>query len=91
LFGRAFQASAAAAELARATGCALVGVTVLRTPRGYAARLLPEFVYDRPSLGNRAARRELTQQILRAFEPQIRQHLDQWYHFVSLWPERAEV
>jgi KDO2-lipid IV(A) lauroyltransferase len=85
LFGRPFRASVAAAELARAAGCALVPVYVLRDTDGYAAAVLPEISYDRSALGNRAARRELTQEILRAFEPIIRQHPDQWYHFVPLW------
>jgi len=49
--------------------------------------VLPEFVYDRRALGNHEARRELTQQILRAFEPLIREHLDQWYQFVPIWPD----
>ena len=77
----------AAAELARASGCALLGVTVVRQAGGYAAQILPEFHYDRSALGNREARRELTQTILRGFEPAIRQHPDQWFHFVPLWPE----
>ena len=34
LFGRPFQASLAASELARATGCALVGVTIVRKEPG---------------------------------------------------------
>jgi len=89
LFGRPFRASSAAAELARASGCALVGVTVVRGSNGYTAQLLPEFSYDRQALGNREARRELTQQILRAFEPRIRHHPDQWYHFVPIWPEQS--
>ena len=87
LFGRPFQASLAAAELARATGCALVGVTIVRKDHGYEARLLAEFEYDRQSLGNREARGRLTQQIMRAFEPEIRQHAGQWFHFVPIWPE----
>lgn len=87
LFGKPFNASMAAAELARASGCALIGVTIVRQPEGYAVKVLPEFAYDRPTLGNRAARRELTQQILRAFEPEIRKHLDQWYQFVPIWPK----
>jgi uncharacterized protein len=87
MFGRPFRASIAAAELARASGCALIGVTVVRQREGYAVRLLPEFVYDRRALGSHEARCELTQQILRAFEPQISEHLDQWYHFVPIWPE----
>jgi lauroyl/myristoyl acyltransferase len=87
LFGRPFRASVAAAELARASGCAILGVIVVRKGDGYAARILPEFHYDRPALGSREARRELTQQILRAFEPEIRLHPDQWFHFVPVWPE----
>ena len=89
LFGRAFRASVAPAELARATGCALLGVIVARVQDGYAVRVLPEFAYDRQALGNRETRRQFTQQILRAFEPEIRQHVDQWFHFVPLWPEPA--
>ncbi len=86
LFGRPFIASAAAAELAWATGCALLGVHVLRENGKYNAHFMPEFVYDQTNLGNRESRRQLTQEILRAFEPVIRRHLDQWYHFVPIWP-----
>jgi lauroyl/myristoyl acyltransferase len=85
-FGHPFEASLAAAELARASGCALVGVTIVRRPDGYAVKVLPEFNYDRKALGNREARRELTQQILRAFEPEIRKNIDQWYQFTPIWP-----
>ncbi len=91
LFGRPFRASIAAAELARASGCALLGVTIVRSANGYAAKILPEFPYDRQALGNREARRQLTQQILRAFEPEIRRHPDQWFHFVPLWPESSSA
>jgi KDO2-lipid IV(A) lauroyltransferase len=87
-FGQPFTASPAAAELARASGCALVGVTIVRRPEGYAVRVLPEFGYDRQALHSREARRELTQQILRAFEPEIRKNLDQWYQFTPIWPNR---
>jgi lauroyl/myristoyl acyltransferase len=86
LFGQPFRASAAAAELARASGCALIGVTIVRQREGYAVKVLPEFTYDRQALGSQEARRELTRQIMRAFEPEIREHLDQWYHFVPIWP-----
>ncbi|HUC83897.1 MAG TPA: MMPL family transporter [Candidatus Acidoferrales bacterium] len=85
-FGHRFMATLAAAELARASGCALVGVTIVRRRDGYAVKVLPEFVYDRKALGNRDARRELTQQILRAFEPEIRKNIDQWYQFTPIWP-----
>jgi len=86
-FGQPFRASNAAAELARASGCALIGVTIVRRPEGFAVKGLTEFVYDRRALGNHEARRELTQQILRAFQPLIREHLDQWYQFVPIWPD----
>jgi len=85
LFGQPFRASVAAAELARASGCALIGVTVCRQAGGYAGRVLPEFGYDRAALGNRENRRQLTQQILSAFEPEIRAHPEQWFHFVPVW------
>ncbi len=88
LFGRPFLASIAAAELARASGCALVGVTIVRAGAGYTAHVLPEITYERRALGSREARQELTQKIIRAFEPEIRQHLDQWYHFVPIWPDQ---
>ena len=84
-FGHPFEASLAAAELARASGCALVGVTIVRRPDGFAVKVLPEFTYDRQALGNRETRRELTQQILRAFEPEIRKNIEQWYQFVPIW------
>jgi predicted RND superfamily exporter protein/lauroyl/myristoyl acyltransferase len=91
LFGRPFRASIAAAELARASGCALIGVVVVREPDGYAARILPEFKYERAALGNREARRQLTRQIILGFEPEIRRHADQWFHFVPVWPEEPET
>lgn len=84
-FGQPFQASAVAVELARASGCALVGVTFVRRHNSLVVSVLPEFTYDRRALGGREARRHFTQQILRAFEPAIRDHPDQWYHFVPLW------
>jgi len=89
LFGRPFQASIAAAELARASGCAIVPVYIVRKDRGYSAHVLPEATYDRAALNNREARIQFTQEIIRLFEPVIRQHATQWYHFVPLWPEQA--
>jgi lauroyl/myristoyl acyltransferase len=86
LLGRKFAASIAAAELARASGCVLLPVYLPRTEKGYAAHILPEIPYDRPALRSRESRHKLTQEILRAFEPAIRQHLDQWYHFIPIWP-----
>jgi KDO2-lipid IV(A) lauroyltransferase len=86
LFGRPFPASIAAAELARASGCAIVPAIVVRNGGGYDAAILPEIDYDRAAIGNREARVRLTQEILRAFEPAIRQYAEQWYHFVPVWP-----
>ena len=85
LFGRSFRASIAAAELARASGCAIVPAMVVRSGDGYDAEILPEIAYDRAAIGDRAARIRLTAEILRAFEPAIRQHAEQWYHFVPVW------
>jgi lauroyl/myristoyl acyltransferase len=86
LFGRPFAGSIAAAELARASGCVLLPVYLPRTSNAYAAHVLPPIAYDRAALRDRGARQQLTQEIIRVFEPIIRQHLDQWYHFVPIWP-----
>jgi lauroyl/myristoyl acyltransferase len=90
LFGRPFQGSMAAAELARASGCAIVPTFLVRKSGRYHARILPEIGYDRAAIGDRAARIRLTQEITRAFEPAIRQHPEQWYHFVPIWPPGAQ-
>jgi uncharacterized protein len=87
LFGRPFSASIAAAELARASGCAILPACIVRTDEGYAGEIQPEIHYDRALIGNRAARIQLTQEIMRVFEPAIRQHVTQWYHFVPIWPQ----
>jgi len=86
LFGKNFSASIAAAELARASGCAILPTFIVREARGYRAQILPEINYDRGAIGNREERIKLTQEILRAFEPVIRQYAAQWYHFVPIWP-----
>jgi KDO2-lipid IV(A) lauroyltransferase len=87
LFGRRFLASIAGAELARASGCALLPVHLPRTDAGYAAHILPEVPYERASLRSPDARQRLTQATIHALEPAIRAHIDQWYHFVPLWPK----
>ena len=91
LFGCRFPASRAPAELARATGCALLPVCIPRNKDGYTVELLPEIAYDRSVLGTREARANLTQEIMKQFEPMIRRYLDQWFHFVPIWgSEEAE-
>jgi KDO2-lipid IV(A) lauroyltransferase len=86
LFGKPFNAAIAAAELARASGCALVPVALPRVSSGYRVEILPEIQYQRGDLASREARQQLTQQIMTVFEPLIRQYADQWYHFVPIWP-----
>jgi KDO2-lipid IV(A) lauroyltransferase len=86
LFGRPFHASVAAAELARASGCAVLPVALPRLQNGYAAHIFPEVPYERSALNKRETRIQFTQTIVRTFEPVIQKHLDQWYHFVPVWP-----
>ena len=81
------RSSIAVAELARASGCAIVPTFLVREKGGYRAQILPEIVYDRAAIGNRDERIRLTGQIMRAFEPVIRQYAAQWYHFVPIWTE----
>ncbi|HWY30580.1 MAG TPA: MMPL family transporter [Candidatus Acidoferrum sp.] len=87
LFGRNISASIAAAELARASGCAIVPTYIVREAGGYRAQILPEITYDRAAIGRREERVKLTGEILRAFAPVIRQYAAQWYHFVPIWKE----
>jgi predicted exporter/lauroyl/myristoyl acyltransferase len=86
LFGRPFHASLAAAELARASGCAILPGCIVRTAHGYEGAIQPEVVYDRAKIGNQAGRVQLTQEIMRVFEPLIQEHIEQWYHFLPIWP-----
>ncbi|HSU54369.1 MAG TPA: MMPL family transporter, partial [Candidatus Dormibacteraeota bacterium] len=89
LFGHPFAASMAPAELARASGCAIFSVAIVRTGNKYAAKLWPEVQYDRRALGTREERRKLTQRLISALEPEIMQNLDQWFHFVPVWPRET--
>jgi lauroyl/myristoyl acyltransferase len=88
LFGKPFAASTAAAELARASGCVLQPVYLPRRGDTYEAHVLPEISYDRSALRDAAARQQLTQQIMTAFEPVIQQHIEQWYQFIPMWSQR---
>lgn len=91
LFGKPFGASIAVAELARASGCAVLPVYITQGPQGYEAKGLPEIEYDRRALGNREARLEMTQKIVTALEPAIRQHLEQWYNFIPVWKGSSKI
>lgn len=90
LFGKPFAASIAPAELARASGCALLPASIVRRKKGCEARILPELGYDRKALGTREARASFAQQMMNSFEPAIREDLDQWFHFVPLWERPVE-
>jgi KDO2-lipid IV(A) lauroyltransferase len=85
LFGNDFPASIAAAELARASGCAILPCCIVRDGEHYRAEILPEIDYDRAAIGERGERIQLTQKIITAFEPAIRKNAEQWYHFVNVW------
>jgi lauroyl/myristoyl acyltransferase len=87
-FGRPFVAAVAAAELARATGCVIAPVIIPRVDNGYRVELLPPVAYDRAALHDRKARQQLTQDVMRVFEPAVRQYADQWYHFLPIWPDQ---
>lgn len=87
LFGQPFAASSAAAELARASGCALMPVYLPRNGNTYEAHVLPEISYNRATLRDSAARQKLTQEIVTVFEPVIQQHIEQWYQFIPVWPK----
>jgi lauroyl/myristoyl acyltransferase len=88
LFGQPFSASIAVAELARATGCELLPVYLVRLGKGYEARILPPIEYERASLRDRGARQQLSQRVMDVFAPAIREYSDQWYHFVSIWKDQ---
>lgn len=85
--GKPFQMSIAAADLARATGCAILPVLILMDSRGgtYVGKVMPEIPYNRAALASKPARIGLSQEILRRFEDVIRNHPDQWFHFVPVW------
>jgi lauroyl/myristoyl acyltransferase/predicted exporter len=84
-FGRRALVSRAPAELARATGCVVLPVYVVSIEAGYCAEVLPAVPYDRASLRRFEERVQFGQQILRVFEPVVRQHSTQWYQFAGFW------
>lgn len=86
--GRSIDVSRAPAELARAAACTVLPVTIVRVGSGYRAEVLPPVPHDRRALGSASARAQFAGEILRAFEPSVRQHPEQWFHFVPIWPDR---
>ena len=88
-FGRSFRASIAAAELARASGCIVLPVIIVRDGTSYLGQALPPVLYDRAGISSKDRRIVFTREILSVFEPVVRQYADQWYHFVPIWPESS--
>lgn len=86
--GKPFDASRGAAELARATGCTILPVVVLQNAKDHELRVMPPVQYDRAGLRKLEARVALSAKIMRVFEPILRQHPDQWFQFVPVWPKK---
>ena len=84
-------ANIATAELARATGCIILPVYVVRHGSGYLTHALEPVEYRRGELGSRDARRDLASKVLRVFEPAVMDHPDQWYHFVPIWDLQLDL
>ncbi|MDX1951231.1 MAG: lysophospholipid acyltransferase family protein [Verrucomicrobiota bacterium] len=87
---RPFPVSIAPAELARATGCALLPAYIVHENGAYTARIMPELRCDRRHLGTRADRAKLSQEMISLFEQPIKQYANQWYHFVPVWSESPQ-
>ncbi len=85
--------SAAPARLALRTGAWVVPAMILRGPqRDTIVRPFLDFrsVRYEPTGNEERDVRELTQQIMRALEPMIREHPEQWFIFRRLWPQLAQ-
>ncbi|MCX8156320.1 MAG: lysophospholipid acyltransferase family protein [Verrucomicrobiae bacterium] len=91
LFGRPFAASVAPAELARASGCAILPTTIVRTPAGYRGMAALPVPYERAALRHPEARQALTQRIMDVLAPVIAAHPEQWFHFAPLWPSAVKA
>lgn len=88
-FGRAFSATIAAADLARASGCIVLPVFIVEDRGGYQANTLAPVEYDPRDLGDRRARAVFTGRLMRLFEPAVRRYASQWFHFVPIWPKEV--
>ncbi len=83
-------ANIATAELARATGCIILPVYVVRHGSNYLTHVLKPVEYERGNLGSRETRRELASRVLQVFEAAVREHPEQWYHFVPIWTQTSD-
>jgi KDO2-lipid IV(A) lauroyltransferase len=83
-------ANIATAELARATGCIILPVYVVRHGSNYLTHVLKPVEYERGNLGSRETRRDLASRVLQVFEPAVLEHPEQWYHFVPIWTQTSD-
>ena len=91
--GAPAQVSSAPARLALRTGAWVVPAMVLRGPEKNAiVRPILDFRSVRYEATGDEERdvRELTQQIMRAFEPVLREHPEQWFIFRRMWPQLTQ-
>ena len=86
-FDRPIRVSAAVGELARATGCAIVPVVIVRDGSEHVLRMLPKITYNRSVLRSIQEREVLTGRVLKEFEPVLRRYPEQWFHFIPVWPD----
>ncbi len=90
--GAPAEVSSAPALFALRTGAWVVPSLVLRGPeRDATVRPVMDFrsVRYEPTGDEERDVRELTQQMIRAFEPVVREHPDQWFIFRPLWRDRV--
>jgi KDO2-lipid IV(A) lauroyltransferase len=93
LLGAPAVVSAAPARIALRTGAWVVTAMVLRGPEKDAIiRPILDFrsVRYEPTGDEERDVRELTQQIMRAIEPLVREHPEQWFIFRPVWPQPAQ-
>jgi uncharacterized protein len=86
-FGRPFRTTAAVGELARATGCAIVPVVIVRDGGEHVLRILPQVAYDRSVLRSIQEREILTERVLKGFESVLRRYPEQWFQFIPVWSD----
>ena len=85
LCGRETQFSTAPALLWQHTGAAVVPAFLARSPRGHYVSFAEPIVDMQKHADPRTALALNTQAIATAFETVIRQHADQWFHYVPIW------
>ncbi len=90
LFGHETEFSTAPALLAQHTGAAVLPAFVLRQPGGRYVSLAEPIIPMAATADSRADLAANTQRIATAFEPIIRQHPAQWFHYVPIWNDSPQ-